>query len=80
MEAAKAPHPDNLDDPKIALTQDRCISFWTYAGGEYEIDDDIGGLFVSATENNIAVIADVAQALNSTGRFSKEYVSFEQFR
>lgn len=78
--ASKVPHPDNLDDPKIALMQDRYISFWTYAGGKYEIDDDIWGLFVSAKENNIAVIADVERALNATGRFAKEFVNFEQFR
>lgn len=79
LQASKVPHPEKLDDPEIACAQERYISFWTYAGGTYEIDDDIWGLFVSANKNNVAVIADVERALSSTGRFVKELVSFQQF-
>lgn len=80
LRATKAPHPDKLDNPSIALSQDRFFSFWTYAGGAYEIDDDWGGLFVTAEKNNRAVIADVERALVATGQFVPEPVDFEQFR
>jgi hypothetical protein len=80
LSASQIPHPNKLDDRQVAMIHDRYFSFWTYAGGAYEIDDDIWGLFVSATENNEAVIADVAQALTVTGRFAREAVDFEQFR
>ncbi len=69
LHATKEPHPDKLDDPQVALAQDRYFSFWAYPGGSYEIDDDIWGLFISAKEHNEAVIADVERALLSTGQF-----------
>jgi hypothetical protein len=80
LQAKQVPHPDKLDDPRIALSQDCYFSFWAYPGGHYEIDDDIWSLFVLAKESNGAVIADVERALISTGRFVKEAVDFEQFR
>lgn len=80
LHATNAPHPDNLDDPRVALGQDRYFSYWTYTGGNYEIDDDIWALFVSAKNNNEAVIADAERALLATGKFVKVFVDFEQFR
>jgi hypothetical protein len=74
------PHPDNLDDPQVALAQDRYFCFWAYPGGKYEIDDDICGLFISTKENNEDVTAEVERVLLSTGQFVKEFVDFEQFR
>jgi hypothetical protein len=78
--ATSRSHPDNLDDPRVALSQDRYFSYWTYSGGNYEIDDDIWALFASAKDSNKAVIADVERALLATGQFVKESVDFEQFR
>lgn len=78
--ATQVPHPDKLDGPQVAFSQNRYFSFWVYPGGNYEIDDDIWGLFVLAEENNEAVSADVERTLMSTGRFVKEFVDFEQFR
>lgn len=80
LQATVGPHPSQLDDPRIAMAQDRYFSYWTYPGGHYEIDDDIWSLFVSAKESNRAVIADVERTLLATGRFVKEAVDFEQFR
>ena len=78
--AQRLPHPEGMDRPDIALLQDRFISYWTYAGGAYEIDDDIWALFVQAKANHAAVIADVERALLSTGRFVKEDVDFARYR
>jgi len=78
--ATQIPHPDKLDDPRIALSQERYFSFWVYPGGTYEIDDDIWGLFVLAHEHSEAVIEDAARALISTGRFVREFVDYAQFR
>ena len=74
------PHPSGLDDRQIALLYDCYISFWVYAGGSYEIHNDRWGLFVTSTENQKAVIADIERVLTSTGAFVKEFVDFEQFR
>ncbi len=75
--ASKAPHPEGFDGRYL---MDRRITFWTYPGGSYEIDDDNWGLFVSAPENNISVIADVERVLLETGHFEKQSVDFDQFR
>ncbi|WP_179401334.1 hypothetical protein [Burkholderia guangdongensis] len=80
LHSVQVPHPNDLDAPVVALYQDRYFSYWTYAGGHYEIDDDIWALFVSAAVNNSSIIADVEQALLSTGMFVKEDVDFDQFK
>jgi hypothetical protein len=80
LQAVREAHPDNLDDPCIAMSQDRFFSYWAYPGGHYEIDDDTWGLFVSAKVGNRAVIADLERALLGSGRFVKEYVDFAQFK
>ncbi|RQT77668.1 hypothetical protein [Burkholderia cepacia] len=79
LHAVEVPHPDGLDEPVVALFHDRCFSYWTYARGHYEIDDDIWGLFVTASSDNASVIADIEGALLSTGKFVKEYVDFRKF-
>ena len=61
------------------MSQDRYFSYWTYARGNYEIDDDIWGLFVTATLDNARVVADVENALLSTEKFVKEDVDFSRF-
>lgn len=78
--ATAGPHPKGLDDPRVAWAHDRYFSYWTYPGGNYEIDDDIWALFVLSKDNNEVVIADVERALLATGQFVKESVDFEQFR
>lgn len=78
--ARRMPHPEGMDAPDIALLHDRFFSYWTYAGGAYEIDDDIWALFVVAKENHAAVIADVERALLSTGLFVKEDVDVARYR
>jgi hypothetical protein len=80
LRAVKVPHPDNLDNPRIALGADRYFSYWAYSGGHYEIDDDIWSLFVRAEEGSEAVICDIERALLATGQFIKESVDFEPFR
>ncbi|MFC4525560.1 hypothetical protein ISN76_00335 [Dyella halodurans] len=81
--ATIGPPPDNLNDPRFALAalaQDRYFTYWSYPGGNYEIDDDIWGLFVFAKDNNKVVIADLERVLLATGQFVKESVDFEQFK
>ncbi|AOK59521.1 hypothetical protein [Burkholderia ubonensis] len=79
LHSVRVPHPDGLDEPRIALFQDRYFSYWTYARGHYEIDDDIWGLFVTASINNLSIVADIARALLLTGKFVKEEVDFGKF-
>ncbi|VWB76220.1 hypothetical protein BLA23254_03577 [Burkholderia lata] len=79
LHSVQVPHPDGLDEPVVALSQDRFFSYWTYARGNYEIDDDIWALFVTATLDNSRIVADIESALLSTGRFVKEVVDFSQF-
>lgn len=78
--AERVAHPEGMDRIDIALLQDRYFSYWTYPGGEYEIDDDIWGLFVTAPADNAAVIADVERVLLSTGRFARMAVDFAKYR
>ncbi|MBN3824631.1 hypothetical protein G3O00_13520 [Burkholderia sp. Ac-20384] len=80
LHSIQVPHPDGLDEPEVALSQDRYFSYWTYARGSYEIDDDIWGLFVTATIDNLPIVADIEKALLSTGKFVKEEVDFSAFR
>lgn len=79
LHAVQVSHPDSLDDSRVALSQDRYFSYWAYARGHYEIDDDIWGLFVTASINNAFIVADIEQALLSTGKFVKEDVDFGKF-
>ncbi|WP_254602240.1 hypothetical protein [Burkholderia lata] len=80
LHSVQVPHPDGLDEREVALSQDRYFSYWTYARGSYEIDDDIWGLFVTATIDNLPIVADIEKALLSTGKFVKEEVDFSAFR
>lgn len=78
--AQRVPHPQGMDDPNMALSQDRFFSYWRYAGGEYEIDDDIWALFVTAPVDTAAVIADVERALSASGMFVRKEVDFARYR
>lgn len=80
LQAQRQPHPDGLDDPRWALSQERFVSFWVYPGGSYEIDDDIWALFITAKVDNRAVIADIERALLGSGVFVKEDVDFGKYR
>jgi hypothetical protein len=75
LAATGQPHPE-IDAAHIGLSMDRFISYWTYAEGSYEIDDDIWGLCVTAQTNHAKIIADIEQALLRHGRFVKEPVDF----
>ncbi|KVD37138.1 hypothetical protein [Burkholderia ubonensis] len=79
LHSVQVPHPDGLDEPRVALFQDRYFSYWTYARGHYEIDDDIWALFVTASINNLPIVADIERALLLTGKFVKEEVDFGKF-
>ncbi|VWC37300.1 hypothetical protein [Burkholderia lata] len=80
LHSVRAPHPDGLDGSMVALSQDRYFSYWTYARGSYEIDDDIWGLFVTASINNASIVADIETALLLTGKFVKEDADFSKFQ
>ena len=78
LNSKPAPHPD----PGVviaAIPMDRFISYWGYGGNFYEIDDDWGGLFITAPKNNAQVISDVEAALLSSGVFEKESVNFADY-
>jgi hypothetical protein len=47
---------------------DRFISFWVYPAGEYEIDDDIGGMFITPRPGG-RVSGDIVDALTRSGQF-----------
>ncbi|WP_175695941.1 hypothetical protein [Burkholderia ambifaria] len=80
LHSVQVPHPDGLDDPGIALSQDHYFSYWKCARGYYEIDDDIWGLFVTASIDNASIVADVERALLLTGKFVKEEADFGKFK
>lgn len=80
LHSTREPHPENLDDTSIAMFQDRYFSYWKYAGGFYEIDDDIWSLFVTAKVDNTSIIADIERALLASGDFVKETVDFGRFK
>jgi hypothetical protein len=73
------PDPSIHEFIKHQALIDHFISYWVYAGGSYEIDDDWGGLFVLPKENNSKVASDVEQALLRTGLFVKEEVNFADY-
>jgi hypothetical protein len=79
LRSVRVPHPDGLDEPAVALSQDRYFSYWTYARGSYEMDDDIWGLFVTAPIDNVPIVADIESALLATGKFVKDEVDFSEF-
>jgi len=62
------PPPSFAEVVRTSMLIDRFISFWTYPGGAYEIDDDDGGLFVTPL-HGAEVGADVAAALIRSGQF-----------
>lgn len=78
LAATGQPHPE-IDAAYIGLSTDRFISYWTYAEGAYEIDDDIWGLVVTTRANNAKIIADIEAALICSGRFVKEDVDFADY-
>lgn len=79
LHAVRLAHPDGLDAPHVALSQDRYFSYWTYDRGHYEIDDDIWGWCATAPVNNRVIVADIERALLATGKFIKETVDFGKF-
>jgi hypothetical protein len=67
-------HPDPKEErlSRTSMLTDRFITYWVYAGGSYETDDDWGGFFVTANENNSKVISDIERSLLQSGLFAKE--------
>lgn len=61
-----------FDVVKIGLSTDEFISFWVYSGGEYEINDDIFGLFIHPVSNHIQVVNDIEEALIGSGNFARK--------
>lgn len=62
------------------LACDGSFQAWRYAGGEYQLDDDGWFLFILASANNQAVMADLERALLASGKFIKQEVDFAQYR
>lgn len=73
------PDPKMHEFIKTDALMDHFISYWVYAGGSFEIDDDWCGLFVLPQENNSRVASDVEQALLGSGLFVKEEVNFADY-
>jgi hypothetical protein len=65
--ARQRPHPPGATT--IMTATDEYFSTWSYAGGCYRIDDDVGGYFITVPDGNPAVIADLERALVAGGRF-----------
>jgi hypothetical protein len=78
LHASPKKHPD-LDVVAIGLATDRFFSYWQCLLGEYEIDNDIWALFISAKKNNAIIIEAVEKALLESGKFAKEDVDFSQY-
>ena len=65
--ATQHPHPPGATT--IMMATDQYVSTWSYAGGCYEIDDDVFGYFIMASDGDPAVIADIGRALVAGGGF-----------
>jgi len=63
------PPPGLIEVVRTSMLIDRFISFWTYPGGEYEIDDDVFGMFVTPLRG-AEVGADIMVALTRSGKFT----------
>ena len=50
---------------------DDFVSRCRYAGGEFEISDDWGGLFIIPRANHSSVVEDLAAALVRSGSFER---------
>lgn len=70
LDATTLVSPD-ADAALVGLGMDMFISRWTYAGGEYDIDDSAFTLFVIPLGNRERVVHDVAQALQASGLFEQ---------
>jgi len=51
------------------IANDQYLSHWSYAGGTYEIDDDVWTCVVTVPDGNARVLADIEHALTHSGRF-----------
>lgn len=71
-------HP-TLDTVAIAVATDEIITLWEYEHGEFEVDDDWGGLFILAPKNNAQVVGDIERVLLQSGFFAKEEVNFATY-
>jgi hypothetical protein len=49
---------------------DRYVGAWSYAGGRYEIDDDVWACFIRLPDGH--VLADIERALTASGRFVRD--------
>ena len=65
--ATQHPHPPGATT--LMMATDAYVSTWSYAGGCYEIDDDVCGYFIMVPDGDPAVIADIERALVAGGRF-----------
>ena len=52
-----------------ALAGGERLSFWRYQQGVYLLNDDDGGCFILAYDNNRQIMTDIAQALQASDRF-----------
>ena len=69
LAAIQQPCPQELSEVvRTSMLIERYISFWTCPAGEYEIDDDIGGMFVSPRLGD-RVCRDIVDALKRSGQF-----------
>jgi hypothetical protein len=51
------------------MASDRYVGAWSYAGGRYEIVDDIWACFILVPDGRDGVVADIERALVRSGRF-----------
>lgn len=77
LRAKQQDHPTFSSETMIA--NDRYFTYWSYANGKYEIDDDVWACFITAADGNPQVIADIEQALTTSGRFEKEDVDYDKY-
>jgi hypothetical protein len=55
------------------IANDRYASHWAYAGGTYEIDDDVWTCVVRVPDGGAQVLADIEHALTRSGRFVRSF-------
>ena len=64
--------PTSASAAQAMMASDRYVGAWSYAGGCYEIDDDVWACVIHARDGGDRVVADIERALVRSGRFVRD--------
>ncbi len=64
--------PTSAPAAQAMMASDRYVGAWSYAGGCYEIDDDVWACVIHAPDGSNRVVADIERVLVRSGRFVRD--------